>query len=166
MLLEDNTYIFVGVLKGKWGCCKWIMVWQDIFCLWFVLILPFSLFNLLGLNFVVGKNIAFIVAIIQLMGYVLWLMNCHKDDQWALEKEIKVFWFLKAHRTKLVCCISWLEILMMILWVHYFDNLIVVPKTSTFDYMLLDFSFKDNRYPPLSFFVTWWSFVFQLILCV
>jgi hypothetical protein len=43
---------------------------------------------------------------------------------------------------------------MMILWVHYFDNLIVVPKTSTFDYMLLDFSFKDNRYPPLSFFVT------------
>lgn len=128
MLLEDNTYIFVEILEGKWGCCKWIMVWQDIFCLWFVLNFSFFFVQLLGVNFVVGKSISFTVAIIQLvMGYVLWLMNCYKDDQWAFEKEIKMFWFLKAHKIKSVCCIGWLEIWIMILWVpllwqpHYYS---------------------------------------------
>jgi hypothetical protein len=111
--------------------------------------MPFSLFNFLGLNFVVGKSISFTIAIIQLvMGYVLWLMNCHKDDQWALEKEIKVFWFLKAHRIKLVCCIGWLNIWIMILWVPL---LWVIPKPSTCDYMLLDFAYGNYIYPPLSF---------------
>ncbi len=63
----------------------------------------FFFVQLLGLEFCCGKD-HFIHYRNNPIGDRICFVTyeCHKDDQWDFEKEIKVFWFFKAHRIKLV----------------------------------------------------------------